>query len=63
MRIVKVVALVGLFFVSMVFFIQNNQILSQTMSLQFSLFIKDMEFRSPPLLLPASAGVCNLGPC
>ena len=40
MRFIKFVLLVLFFLFFMVFFIQNNQILSQTMSLQFSLFIK-----------------------
>ncbi len=38
MRYVKVLALVLFFFVAMVFFVQNTEILTQSISLKFSVF-------------------------
>ncbi|MBG0776540.1 MAG: LapA family protein [Desulfovibrionaceae bacterium] len=47
MRFFKVFLIVLVFFLSMIFFVQNNQVLSQTMSLELNLFVKT--WRSIPL--------------
>lgn len=47
MRFVKVFALIVIFFISMLFFIQNNEVLSQAMSLELSVIFQT--WRSVPL--------------
>ncbi len=47
MRFVKVFGLILVFFLAMVFFVQNTAILSQTMALEFNLFVHS--WRSVPL--------------
>jgi lipopolysaccharide assembly protein A len=49
MRFVKVVFLILLFFISMMFFIQNTEVLSQSMSLKLSLFTESLTLKSVPL--------------
>ncbi len=49
MRFVKVIFLILLFFVSMMFFIQNTEVLSQSMSLKLSLFTESLTLKSVPL--------------
>lgn len=47
MRYLKVLALILFFFVSMVFFVQNNEILSSSLTLRFSLL--EWSWRSVPI--------------
>jgi lipopolysaccharide assembly protein A len=47
MRIVKVLALVLFFLLSMMFFVQNTEMLSKPMALEFNVFVKT--WRSIPL--------------
>ncbi|CAM2061583.1 lipopolysaccharide assembly protein A [Desulfovibrionales bacterium] len=47
MRFAKIFALILLFVVSMIFFVQNNEILSQTMSLRLDLYFS--AWRTVPL--------------
>ncbi len=49
MRFIKVLFLILLFFISMMFFIQNTEILSQEMSLQLSFFTESLTIKSVPL--------------
>ncbi len=49
MRFLKVFALVVLFLISMMFFVQNTQILSQEMSLHLDFFLGDFKVESRPL--------------
>ncbi len=49
MRFLKVFGLVLLFLISMMFFIQNTEILSQEMSLQLNFYIGDYVAMSRPL--------------
>ena len=47
MRYVKVLVLVLFFFVAMVFFVQNTEILTKSISLQFSVF--SLQWNSAPI--------------
>lgn len=49
MRFVKVLCLILFFFVSMMFFMQNTEVLTQRMSLQLDLFVDGLRFLITPM--------------
>ena len=51
MRYVKVLALVLFFFLGMVFFVQNTEILTKSISLRFSVFSLDLHSAPIPIYM------------
>ena len=61
MRFLKVLILVLLFFFSMMFFVQNTEVLSQTMALRFNLFVRSWETMPLPFYFLLLLGVLGGG--